>query len=150
MLGVDGGFLQRLRDVSRQTPVLPFVREGKPLFQPIYVGDVSRAIIRILVVSETKGLTFELGGPTAMTMYDIIALASPESGQDPPASTMPEEVEEARTDLLHSLPRSLWEPGREEFTERDFVVRPNSRGLADLGITPTPIEDVVAANDERN
>lgn len=150
VLGADGGFLKRLRDVSRQTPVLPFIREGKPLFQPIYVGDVSRAIIRILVVSETKGLTFELGGSTAMTMYDIIALASSASGHDPPASTAPEEVEEARTDLLHSLPRSLWEPGREEFTERDFVVRPNTRGLADLGITPTPIEDVVAANDERN
>ena len=150
VLGADGGFLQRLRDVSRQSPVLPFVRTGKPLFQPIFVGDVSRAIVRILVVSETKGLTFELGGPTAMTMYDIIAMASPKSGQDPPASTKLEDVEEARTDLLHWLPRSLWEPGREAFTERDFVVRPSARGLTDLGITPTPIEDVLAASQGRN
>ena len=150
VLGADGGFLKRVLDVSRHTPVLPLVREGKPLFQPVYVGDVSEAIVRILVVPETKGRTFELGGPKTMTMHDIVAMTTQEARRENPAAALPAWVEDAREALVHSLPKSFWEPGRESFPEQDFVVRADAHGLADLGITPTPIEDVVVRNREDN
>ncbi len=143
VLGDDGGFLKRVVEVSRHTPVQPLVRAGKPLFQPVYVGDVSEAIVRILKVPETKGRTFELGGPRTMTLREIVDMATREDGQDRPASTLPAWVEEARAALVGSLPRSLRQ--QESFPGRDFVVRSNALGLADLGITPTSIEDVVAA-----
>ena len=144
VLGTDGGFLERVLEVSRHTPVLPLIREGKPLFQPIYVGDVSEAIVRILSVPETKGRTFELGGPRTMTMRDMVAMATVEVGHEAPAKKLPKRIEAARAALLRTLPKSLREPEKEIPPGRDLVVSAHTLGLGDLGITPTPIEEVIA------
>ena len=143
IMGTDGGFIRKVVDLSRHTPVLPLVRQGPPLFQPVYVGDVSAAIVRILSDPRTKGQTYDLGGPRKMTTRDIVTMVTQEARYKPDSS-LPEWVEQARDALVLSLPKALQKPPEPTSPARNFVVGANSLGLADLGITATPIEDVVA------
>lgn len=143
IIGTDGGFIRQIVDLSRHTPVLPLIREGPPLFQPVYVGDVSAAIVRILTDPQTKGRTYELGGPRKMTTREIATMVTQEAGRKP-KDPLPPWIAEARDKLTLSLPRALRNPKMKDSPGRDFVVGTDTLGLADLGITATPIEEVVA------
>ncbi len=45
--------------------------------------------------------------------------------------------------LLHFLPEPPLTPDQVELLKRDNVVAPGAAGLAELGITPTPLEMIV-------
>ena len=62
----DGGFVKRLADMSQYFPIMPLFGGGSINFQPVYVGDVSAAIVHILSDPGTMSRTYELGGARTM------------------------------------------------------------------------------------
>ena len=143
VFGPEDGFFNRLASLSRHTPFLPLLGGGKTRYQPVYVGDVGAAIIRILEDPGTKNHTYELGGPRKMTMREIFSLVSKESGHPRPLVSLPMWVANIPAEILQRLPNPLITRDSLKLLGRDAVVGPGALGLEDLGITPTPFEDVV-------
>ena len=65
IFGPGDGFFNRFGQMAMFAPALPLIGGGKNKMQPVYVGDVSDAVIASLANRETDDQIFELGGPKA-------------------------------------------------------------------------------------
>ncbi len=52
-------------------PALPAMGGGKTRFQPVYAGDVAKAISNAVTRDDTSGKTYQLGGPRIYTFNEI-------------------------------------------------------------------------------
>src|SRR5207245_10591296 len=48
LFGKDAPFIKGLADLIRTSPVVPLIGGGKVMFQPIYVEDVVKDIVKVL------------------------------------------------------------------------------------------------------
>ncbi|MEN9873562.1 MAG: hypothetical protein RL186_459, partial [Pseudomonadota bacterium] len=60
IFGPEDDFFNRFAAMARISPALPLIGGGHTRFQPVYVGDVARAVVKGL---DTGGGLYELGGP---------------------------------------------------------------------------------------
>src|SRR5919112_3562781 len=63
VFGPEDAFFNRFAAMARISPVLPLIGGGRTRFQPVFVGDIAEAIMRILNDPLTAGRTYELAGP---------------------------------------------------------------------------------------
>ncbi len=74
VFGPEDQFFNRLAALAMISPVLPLIGGGETRFQPVYVGDVADAVVRVIDDSTTAGRTYELGGPQVYTFRALIEL----------------------------------------------------------------------------
>ena len=55
-------------------PVMPLAGAGA-LLQPVWVQDLARALVAVLRRPETAGQTFEVAGPRALSLGELVQLA---------------------------------------------------------------------------
>ncbi len=72
IFGTEDEFFNKFAAMSRITPIMPLIGGGKTLFQPVYVGDVAKAVMAALTSEKAAGKTYELGGPKTYTFEEII------------------------------------------------------------------------------
>lgn len=71
IFGPGDGFFTLLTRLMRINPVIPIAGNGRTLFQPISIGDVTRCITLALERGPSSRV-YELGGPDQMSYEDII------------------------------------------------------------------------------
>lgn len=71
MFGEDDNYITRHFRDQRYWKVVPVVRRGERIVQPVFVGDVAEAMVRAIRLDHTEGRIAELGGPVRMTTNDI-------------------------------------------------------------------------------
>jgi NADH dehydrogenase len=142
VFGPEDQFVNRFADLIRMAPVVPVIG-GRTRFQPVYVGDVARAIAMAATDPQRfGGTTYELGGPDIMSMAEINAYIAQATGRERSFVAVPDSV--AR--LLASA--TGWMPGApitlDQWTmlQRDNVADPALPGLAAFGISATPLAAV--------
>src|SRR5258705_11555818 len=69
IFGSEDGFFNKFAEMARFFPALPLIGGGRTRFQPVFVGDVARAILAGL--SRQDGRTFELGGPSTYSFKEL-------------------------------------------------------------------------------
>ncbi len=67
----DGFFNIVAALVKIPAPAVPVPGNGKSRFQPIFVGDVARAIVKVLADPKSLRRSYELGGPRYWTYREI-------------------------------------------------------------------------------
>jgi NADH dehydrogenase len=143
VFGPEDGFFNRFAAMA-WLPVMPVV-SGGTRFQPVYVGDVADAVAAALVRPEARGQTYELGGPRAMTMREVLRFILEATRRRRPMLAMPPGLMRFQAGLLQRLPTPPLTQDQLLLLERDNVVTPGTPGLAELGISPTAVESVVPA-----
>lgn len=71
VFGPEDQFLNRFALLAKLAPVLAIPRP-EARFQPVYVGDVAQAIAVALGDPETRGRSYDLGGPHEYTLRELI------------------------------------------------------------------------------
>src|SRR5690625_918197 len=72
VFGPGDSLFNRFATLLKLAPgMMPVVRPEARL-SPVYVGDVARAIVDVMIRDESAGQRFELGGPDVWTMRDIL------------------------------------------------------------------------------
>jgi uncharacterized protein YbjT (DUF2867 family) len=71
VFGPEDRFLNTFAALQRLFPVLPLAKPDAK-FQPVYVGDVVKAIVGTLDLDAASGRTYELGGPTVYTLESLV------------------------------------------------------------------------------
>jgi uncharacterized protein YbjT (DUF2867 family) len=79
IFGPGDGFFTLLTRMMRIEPVIPIAGNGRTLFQPISVKDVTRCIV-LSVERGPSGRTYEIAGPDQMTYDEIILTIKSELG----------------------------------------------------------------------
>jgi uncharacterized protein YbjT (DUF2867 family) len=72
ILGQGGGSFQMLQYLVERLPMMVCPKWVLTKSQPISVDDVVTYLVKALNVEETKGRTFEIGGPDVLTYVDMM------------------------------------------------------------------------------
>jgi NADH dehydrogenase len=79
IFGPGDGFFTLLTRMMRIEPVIPIAGNGRTLFQPISIKDVTRCIV-LAIERGPSGRVHEIGGPDQMTYDEIIRTIKSELG----------------------------------------------------------------------
>ncbi len=71
IFGPEDDFFNRFGTMARFFPVIPIVG-AQTRFQPVFVGDVAKAVALALAGKAFKGATYELGGPEVKSFEALV------------------------------------------------------------------------------
>ena len=165
VFGPEDKFFNLFAGLARLSPVLPvvgcpaipkvelFVPEGPvridiyggggPRFQPVYVGDVADAIMKILGDHDTAGKTYELGGPRTYSFKEIMELMLAEIGRRRILLPLPYAFARIEAWFLEKWPQPILTRDQVTLLEKDNVVAEGALTFQDLEMEPTAAEAIL-------
>lgn len=146
IFGPEDNFFNRFAAMAQISPVLPLIGGGHTRFQPVFVGDVGKALARTVSAPEAAGQTYELGGPAAFTFRELMELMLAEIGKRRFLAPIPWPAAGligAAGDLMGAVVEPPITSDQVSLLKSDNVVSGVYPGLAELGITPTTLEAVL-------
>lgn len=146
VFGQGDGFFNRFAAMAQISPVLPLIGGGHTRFQPVFVGDVGRAVAKIVTDPTSAGQTFELGGPATHSFRELMEMMLAQTEQRRGLVPVPWPVAGmlgSAGDLVAGLIPPPITSDQVALLKTDNVVSGQSPGLADLGIAPTSLEAVL-------
>ncbi|MCB1387780.1 MAG: complex I NDUFA9 subunit family protein [Rhodobacteraceae bacterium] len=146
VFGPEDGFFNRFAGMTRFSPVLP-ITNGETRFQPVYVDDVAAAAARGAMGAAKPG-TYELGGPDTDTFRGLMAMMLQTIRRHRVILNMPGWMAHVVARLLGAaqfltaglFTNTVLTVDQIRDLGHDRVVAPGAKGLADLGIPPTPMD----------
>jgi uncharacterized protein YbjT (DUF2867 family) len=155
VFGPEDQFFNRFAGLAKMAPVMPLVG-GKTRFQPVYVGDLARAIANAASGQGKPGTIYEIGGPDILTMRQLLDKTQAWAGRSKPYFPMPFWLAKVAAFMTVPLPNNLrpLTVDQVRMLQLDNVVsdqaRAQHRTLADLGVTaPQAISTIVPGYLER-
>ena len=140
LFGREDHFINRFATMMRVAPIVPVIAP-RAKFQPIYVGDVADAVVAALS-GDAAGKTYELGGPQVLTMGELLRWIADATGRSPLFVDVPDVVASALASGLGWAPGAPITKDQWLMLQHDNVVAPGASGLADLGVSATPLAAV--------
>lgn len=154
VFGTEDGFFNRFGALARFVPALPLFGGGKTRFQPVFAGDVGKAVLAAFERTDARGQTYELGGPGVYTFEELMRFILDEI--DRPRFLLPlpwaiGKVIATVSELVGALPLMPVLITRDQLIQlqSDNVVSDDAKGLADLGIAGETVEAIVPSYLER-
>lgn len=139
IFGRDDQFTNRFANLIRTLPVVPVIAP-KTKLQPVFVGDVAKALAEVVTDPGTHGgKTYEIGGPDTLSMEEFNHWIANAIGRKKDFAPVPDAI----ASLLANA--TGWAPGapitRDQLAmlAKDNVADPALSGLAALGVTGTPM-----------
>lgn len=146
VFGQDDHFFNRFASMASFSPVLPLVGGGATRFQPVFVGDVGKAVALATTLDEAAGMTYELGGPATLTFRQLMELMLAETGQRRFLAPLPFPIARALGSVAELTAGVVAPPltsDQVELLRTDNVVSGAYPGLLQLGITPATLEAIL-------
>jgi NADH dehydrogenase len=139
VFGAEDQFLNRFARLLHLLPVMPVVRPAVR-FQPIWAGDVGRAIaVAALDPGVAADKRIELAGPEVLTMTQLLEWLARETGSRSALLPVPDGIAKLMARLLgwlHGAPLT-WDQWL--MLQTDDVANPGGLGCAALGIVPSAL-----------
>ena len=145
VFGPEDSFFNRFGKMALVSPVLPLIGGGHTRFQPVYVGDVAAAILAALDDPNSQGKTYELGGPRVFSFRELLELLLEQIQRRRTLVNVPWCWADFQGAILEKLPNPMLTRDQVRLLKTDNVVKDGALGLADLGVTATPVEVVIGA-----
>lgn len=149
VFGPEDDFFNRFAAMAQTAPVLPLIGGGGTRMQPVYAGDVADALMAALRDPNTRGRTYELGGPRVYTFRELMELTTSITRRRKRMVNIPWNVAGMLGRILQVLPNPPLTADQVELLKRDNVAAPGAPGLAELGVTPTAAEVILPTYLER-
>ncbi len=143
MFGPGDALFGALADIVRLSPVVPLIGGGRTRVQPVYVEDVAEAIARVLAERGSAGQTYELAGPGAYTLRELVGFVLRLLDKRRLLVPVPFAVAEVQARLFELLPSPPLTTGQVDLLRMDNLASGELPGLSELGIRAKAIEDIV-------
>jgi uncharacterized protein YbjT (DUF2867 family) len=144
MFGPDDAFLNTLLKLLRQLPAYPMFGHGATRLQPAHVEDVAEAMVGALERADNLGATIECGGPRVYTYEELLRTVARAAGLQARLVPVPFVAWHALAWMAEALPHPALTRNQVELMEIDTVVSQGALTLADMGISPRSVEQVLA------
>ena len=141
VFGREDQFINRFAGLIRMLPVVPVIGAATR-FQPVFVGDVAKAVAAAL--AHQDGRVLELGGPEIFSMMELNRWIAKAIGRAPVFVEVPDIAAKMLARGTGWMPGAPITEDQYKMLGSDNVVT-GTDGLAAYGIVPTPI-DVIAAD----
>jgi len=144
VFGPEDKFFNTFASLAQFSPFLPLVGGGKTKFSPIYVGDVARAIVKSLELNNSEPKTYELGGPENYSFKELMEILLTEIKKKRFLVPIPYGFAKFQSYFLQMMPNPLLTPDQVELLKYNNIVSGDHPTLKDLGITGTPIKNILS------
>ena len=141
VFGREDQFINRFAGLIRMLPVVPVIGAATR-FQPVFVGDVAKAVAAAL--AHQDGRVLELGGPEIFSMMELNRWIAKAIGRTPLFVEVPDIAAKMLAKGTGWMPGAPITEDQYKMLGSDNVVT-GTDGLAAYAIVPTPI-DVIAAD----
>lgn len=141
IFGREDQFINRFAGLIRMLPVVP-VFSAETRFQPVFVGDVARAVMAALANPDAAGKTFELGGPQTFSMLEINKWIAKACGREKYYFPISDIIGAGMAKLTGWLPGAPMTWDQWLMLQSDNVVSEGAAGLDALDVEPTPLEAI--------
>ena len=152
VFGPRDSFFNRFAGMAMLAPGLPLPGGGRMLMQPVYVGDVVAAIAVALGYraapaakgsKPVRGGIFELGGPDSYSFKELMQITLEAIGRKRMLVPVPLGLMSLGAMFTGLLPNPPLTMDQVRLLAVDNVVSDGARGLADLGVAPTPVSAIL-------
>ncbi len=140
VFGPEDRFLNQFALLARFAPVLA-VPCPQARFQPVYVGDVARAVARALDDPETFGKAYELCGPRQYSLKELVETVCRITGRERVVLGLSDRLSRLQAWVLEKLPGKLMT--RDNY--RSMQVANVCGGQFPFGIQPQALEGIAPA-----
>jgi uncharacterized protein YbjT (DUF2867 family) len=144
MFARDDAFLNALAALARSSPIIPLIGGGHTRLQPVHVDDVAQAVGAALHDPAAPGTTYEIGGPRAYTLREIIEMILARMRRRRILLPIPFALADRLAHLLERLSDAPVTVAQVDLLKADNIAAVGSPGLSDLGIVPKRLQDVIA------
>jgi NADH dehydrogenase len=141
VFGAGDQFCNRFARLAALTPMVFPLACAAARFAPVYVGDVARAFAAALVRPASIGRRYDLCGPRAYTLGDLVAYAAAVSGHPRRILALPASLSRLQAEICEHLPGKPFSRDNLRSLQIDSVG--STDGLQALGIQPTALEAIV-------
>jgi uncharacterized protein YbjT (DUF2867 family) len=149
VFGPEDDFFNRFAALARIAPVLPLIGGGNTRFEPVFAGDVAKAVIAGLTGTAKSGAPYELGGPEVLTLKQVMQRVLTYTMRRRPLVPVPFWLAKLKGSFLQLLPNPMLTVDQVKLLETDNVVSEEAkrakRTLEGLAIEPVAIAAVVPA-----
>ena len=147
VFGPEDRVFNLFAEMARKAPFLPLISGGRKKFQPVYVGDIAKAIGHIFADTDTEkyqGKIYELRGPETYSFREMLEVMRKYTHQKFGFISLPAPIAKLLGAVLGLLPRPLLTVDQVRTLASDSVAAPgNGEGLEALGVAPTAIETIL-------
>jgi uncharacterized protein YbjT (DUF2867 family) len=143
IFGPEDNFFNQFAAMASLSPALPLLGGGRMRFQPVYVGDVAKAIEVCLNRPDAMGQVYELGGPNTYSFREILNYIMQVTGKQRMLVPVPLKLASVIGLCSEILPRPPLTRDQVKLLRSDNVVSNGARTFAHLGIVPTAVEIIV-------
>ncbi len=143
IFGPDDSFFKTLAGMARQTPILPLFGMGHTKLQPVFVGNVAEACVRVLADPSTEGKVYEFGGPRVYTYKALVQLVLEQADRRRVLVPVPFFMWDTLAALMAFLPNPPLTRDQVKLMKGDNVVEGKALTLEDLGIAPASVEEIL-------
>ena len=149
IFGSKDGFFNKIADLARFSLILPLIGGGTTKIQPVFVGDVVKAISIIVNTDQLNGTIVELGGPQIFSLKELMDFVIKTTERKRILLPIPWTIAKAIGSVLGVLPYGLLTRDQVLMLEVDNIVselaQKQGRTLDGLGIKPESISAQVPA-----
>jgi NADH dehydrogenase len=142
MFGDEDRFLNRIAKLTQLLPFYPLVDAETTRQQPVYCDDVAAAIMEVVQSSKHQGKTLDLAGPKTYTNREIFDYVFTQIVEPSNAYAVPRSVGFAMASAMSLIPNPWMTLDGVRRTTVDICKPEGTPGFEELGITPTPMEDI--------
>ena len=143
IFGPGDSFLNKLAALARRSPVLPLFGNGRTRLQPVFVGNVAQACVRVLGDPSTACRVYELGGPQVYAYGELVQLVLGQIGRRKAVIPVPFLVWDILAGMMALHPNPPLTRDQVKLLRQDNVVGEQALTLQDLGILPVRVEQVL-------
>ena len=140
VFGRDDKFINLFARMQGLAPVFPVGRAGS-LLQPVHVEDVAQAMVNAANNPATFGRTYDLAGPHAYTLKQIIQFAGQVCGHSRPVVSLPDGLAYLQAWLMEFAPFELLSRDKLDSLKIDSVT--TSPFAPELDVIPASMEAIV-------
>jgi uncharacterized protein YbjT (DUF2867 family) len=152
LFGPEDDFFNKFAALARIAPALPLIGGGHTRFQPVFAGDVARAVLAAIDRPETAGAIYELGGLEVMSFKELMQFVLATIERRRLLVPIPFGLARIMAAFLQLPPKLLGTKPMLTQDQVDLLLRDNvvsaeakraGRTLAELGIEPVAMRAVV-------
>jgi NADH dehydrogenase len=147
VFGPEDDFFNRFAKLARIAPALPLIGGGRTRFQPVFAGDVAKAVIAAITGKAHAGAPYELGGPEVLTLKEVMQRVLAYTMRRRLLVPEPFWLAKLQAFFLQLLPTPPLTIDQVRLLETDNVVsesaQQSGRTLEGLGIEPVAVAAVV-------
>lgn len=154
IFGSEDGFFNMFANMARYAPALPLFGGGKTRFQPVFVGDVAKAVLFAFENDSARGQTYELGGAGIYSYAELMRFILDTIDRPRFLVPLPFAIGNVIATLAQAAALVPFVPAvltRDQVTQlqSDNVVGDDALGLDAMDVVPETIEAVVPTYLER-